>query len=106
MKLRFFGCRWEFGLDEVKKYINQFGIHPGALVAAGMENGGADVAREGIGLRGWWQWGVSLGGDWLCVEFLMMCMLELSMGATEVEVVARVTAVWNWSESGGTVMAN
>jgi hypothetical protein len=34
-----------------------------------MENGGAGVAREGVGLGGWWQWGgVSLGGDWLCVE--------------------------------------
>ncbi len=33
-----------------------------------MEDGGADVAREGVGLGGWWQWGVSLGGDWLCVE--------------------------------------
>ncbi len=40
----------------------------GTLVAAGMEDGGADVAREGIGLGGWWRWGVSLGGDWLCVE--------------------------------------
>ncbi len=33
-----------------------------------MEDGGADVAWEGIGLAGWWRWGVSLGGDWLCVE--------------------------------------
>ncbi len=34
-----------------------------------MEDGGTDVAREGVGLGGWWQWGVSLGADWLCVEF-------------------------------------
>jgi hypothetical protein len=33
-----------------------------------MEDGGADVAREGIGLGGWWRWGVSLGGDRLCLE--------------------------------------
>ncbi len=31
-----------------------------------MKDGGADVAREGIGLGGSWRWGVSLGGDWLC----------------------------------------
>jgi hypothetical protein len=36
---------------------------------AGMEDGGADVAREGSGLGEWWGWGVSLGGDRLCVEF-------------------------------------
>ncbi len=34
-----------------------------------MEDGGADVAREGVGLGVWWRWRVSLGGDWLCVEF-------------------------------------
>jgi hypothetical protein len=34
-----------------------------------MEDGGADVAREGMELGGWWQWGVSLGGDWFCVTF-------------------------------------
>ncbi len=33
-----------------------------------MEDGGADVAREGVGLGGWWRWEVSLGRDWLCVE--------------------------------------
>jgi hypothetical protein len=33
-----------------------------------MEDGGADVAREGVGLEGWWQWGVFLGEDWLCIE--------------------------------------
>ncbi len=33
-----------------------------------MEDGGADVAREGIGLERWWRWGMSLGRDWLCVE--------------------------------------
>ncbi len=35
---------------------------------AGVEDSGADVAREDVGLGGWWQWRVSLGGDWLCVE--------------------------------------
>ncbi len=63
-----FGCRWKFSLDKVDKYIDCVGIHPGTLVMAGMEDGGADVAREGIGLGGWWRWGVSLGGDWLCEE--------------------------------------
>ncbi len=33
-----------------------------------MEDGGADVAREGIELGGWWRWRVSMGGDWLCIE--------------------------------------
>jgi hypothetical protein len=43
-------------------------VRPGTLVAAGVKDGCADVAREGVGLGGWWWWGVSLGGDWLCVE--------------------------------------
>ncbi len=62
------GCGWKLGLDKVNKYIVSVGIHPSTLVAASVEDGGADVAREGVGLGGWWQWGVSLGGDWLCVE--------------------------------------
>ena len=35
-----------------------------------MEDGGADVAREGTWLGRWWQWGMVLGGDWLGVEFV------------------------------------
>jgi hypothetical protein len=66
-EVEIFGCGWKLGLDEVNKYLDIV-IHPGTLVAAGVKDGGADVAREGVGLRGWWQWGVSLGGNWLCVE--------------------------------------
>ncbi len=33
------------------------------------------------------------------VMWMLMLVLELSTGATEVEVVARATAVGNWSES-------
>ncbi len=43
--------------------------------------------------------GVSLGEDWVCVEFLTMWMLELSMGATKVEVIVCVMTVQNWLES-------
>jgi hypothetical protein len=67
-EVEIFGCGWILGLDEIDKYIDWVGIHPGTFVAAGVEDSGADVPREGIGLGGWWQWGVSLGRDWLCVE--------------------------------------
>jgi hypothetical protein len=64
-----------------------------------MEDGGADGAREGIGLGGWWLWRVSLGGDWLCVEFFDGVDVGVIHGATEVEVVAHAMAVRNWLES-------
>ena len=35
-----------------------------------MEDGGADVAGESIGLGGWSRWGVVLGRDWLGVQFI------------------------------------
>jgi len=37
-------------LDEVDKDINGVGIHPGTLVATWVEDGDADIAREGIWL--------------------------------------------------------
>ncbi len=57
-------------MDKINKYVNGVGVHPGAFVVTCMEDGGADVARESIGLGGWWQWGVVLGGDWLGVQFV------------------------------------
>ena len=39
-------------------------------MATSVENGCANVAREGIWLGGWWRWGMVLGGDWLGVEFV------------------------------------
>ena len=57
-------------MNEVYKDIDGVSIQSGTLVATGMEDGGADVAREGIWLGGWWRWGVVLGGDWLGVEFV------------------------------------
>ncbi len=50
-----------------------------------------------------WDGGGGGGCPWVGTGYawsiLTMWMLELSMGATEVEVVARATAVRNWSES-------
>ncbi len=57
-------------MDKVYKDVDGIGIHPGALVTAGVENGVADVARECIWLGGLWQWGVVVGGDRLSVEFV------------------------------------
>ncbi len=81
-EVEIFGCRWEFGLDKVDKNIDQVSVHPSALVAAGVEDGGADVAREGVGGR-WWWWGVSLGRDWLCVEFFDNVDVGIVNGATQ-----------------------
>ena len=57
-------------MDEVYKDINGDGVHYGALVVTSVENGCADVAREGIWLGGWWRWGMVLGGDRLGVKFV------------------------------------
>ena len=57
-------------MDKVDKDVDGVGVHPGALVAAGVENGGADVARECIWLGGLWRWGVVVGGDRLSEEFV------------------------------------
>ena len=57
-------------MNKVYKDIDGVGIQSGTLVATGMEDGGEDVAREGIWLGGWWRWGVVLDGDWLGVEFV------------------------------------
>jgi hypothetical protein len=57
-------------LDEVYKDVNGVGVHSGALVLAGVENGGADVARECIWLGGLWWWGIVVGGERLSVEFI------------------------------------
>ena len=64
-----------------------------------MEDGGADVTREGIWLE-WWWWGMVLGGDRLGVEFVDNVDVKVVDGGNRVvEVVARATAVRNWSES-------
>ena len=87
-------------MDKVYKDINGIGVHSGALVATGVEDGGADVAREGIWLGGWWWWGMVLGGDQLGVEFVDNVDVKVMDGGNrEVEVVARATAVRNWSKS-------
>ena len=57
-------------MDKVDKDVDRVGVYPGALVAAGVENGGADVARECIWLGELWWWGVVVGGDRLSVEFV------------------------------------
>ena len=38
-------------MDEVHKDVDGVGVHSGTLVSAGVENGGADVARDCI----WWE---------------------------------------------------
>ncbi len=68
-------------------------------MTAGVEDSGADIAWECVCLGGWWWWGMILGGYWWVYSLLTMLMLVLSIGATDVEVVARATAVRNWSES-------
>ncbi len=60
-EVEIFGFIWEFDLDEIDEYIDQVSVHPGTLVAAGMEDGGADISREGIGLGG----GGGLGYPWV-----------------------------------------
>ena len=57
----------ESGLDKVNEDVNGVGIYSGTFVAAGMEDGGTDVAREGIRLGGRWFGRVMLCGDWLGV---------------------------------------
>ncbi len=41
-------------MDEANKYIDCVGIHPYTIVVAGMKDGGADVARKGVGMGEWW----------------------------------------------------
>ncbi len=50
-------------MDEVYKDVDGIGAHFGALVAVGVENGGADVARKCTWLGGLCQWGINVGGD-------------------------------------------
>ena len=57
-------------MDKVDKDVDGVGVHPGALVAAGVENGGADVARKCIWLGGLCWWGIVVDGDRLSVEFV------------------------------------
>jgi len=57
-------------LDEVYKDVDGIGVHSGALVAAGVENGGTDVARKCIWLGGLCRWGIAVGGDRLSIEFV------------------------------------
>ena len=57
-------------MDEVYKDVDGIGVHSGALVAAGVENGGTDVARKCIWLGGLCRWGIAVGGDRLSVEFV------------------------------------
>jgi len=54
-------------LDEIYEEINGICIYPGTLVTAGVEDSGADIARECVYLGGWWWWGMILGGYWLGV---------------------------------------
>ena len=61
------GDVWKFGLDEVNEDVDGVSIHPSTLIATGMEDGGTDVAREGIGLGGGWFGRVVVWGDWLGV---------------------------------------
>jgi hypothetical protein len=75
-----------------------------------MEDGGADVAREGIELGGWWRWGVSLCGDWLCVELFDGVDVEfinggnLDGGGCSCNSSAELVGVC--CSLGGTVVAN
>ena len=57
-------------MDEVNKDVDGIDVHSGALVAAGVENGGADVARKCIWLGGLCWWGIVVGGDRLSVKFV------------------------------------
>ena len=57
----------DVGLYEVNENVDGVGIHPSPLVATGMEDGGTDVAREGVGLGRGWFGRVILHGDWLGV---------------------------------------
>ena len=47
-------------MGEVDNDINRFGVHHGAVVATCVEDGGADVNREGYGWEGsgsgGWSW--------------------------------------------------
>ena len=57
-------------MNEVYKDIDGVGIKSGTLVATGMEDGGGNVAREGIWLGGLCWWGIVVGGDRLSVKFV------------------------------------
>ena len=62
------GDRGDVGLHQVDENVDGIGIHPSTLIATGMEDGGTNVAREGIGLGGRWFGRVMLCGDWLGVQ--------------------------------------
>ena len=57
----------DVGLHQVDEDVDGVGVHPSAFIATGMEDGGTDVAREGIGLGGGWFGRVVMWGDWLGV---------------------------------------
>ena len=52
---------------EVNEDVDGVSVHPSTLIATGMEDGGTDVAREGIRLGGRWFGRVIMCGDWLGV---------------------------------------
>ena len=58
---------WEFGLDEVDENVDGVGINSSTFISASMEDGGADVAREGVWLGCRWFGRVILCGDGLGV---------------------------------------
>ena len=49
------------------KDVDGVGIYACAFVAAGVEDGGADIAGQRVCLWGWWFGGIVLGWDWWCV---------------------------------------
>ncbi len=61
------GNRGDVGLHQVDENVDGVSVHSSTLIATGMEDGGTDVAREGIGLGGRWFGRVMLWGDWLGV---------------------------------------
>ena len=50
----------KFGLDKVNKDVDGVGIYACAFVAAGVEDGGADIAGQRVCLWGWWFGGIVL----------------------------------------------
>ena len=57
----------KFGLDKVNKDVDGVGIYACAFVAAGVEDGGADIAGQRVCLWGWRFGGIILGWNWWCV---------------------------------------
>ena len=63
--------RWdgrEVSLYEVNEDVDGVGVHPSAFIATGMEDGGTDVAGEGVRLRGRRFGRVVVWGDGLGVK--------------------------------------